>query len=152
MDKSLLFKILNNKPLRMLIGKYINASKKEVRRYRLTKAMAAVGLRIRSDSRLCAQYIDGTLGEEWTIDEIVQEMAKLRYYFKFCGLRSTIKKIKKERDDKINEKRDWNFMYGSRWSYEPRDHHYEFSDSDNDNDSDDSDDYYFKEDSDEMLE
>eukprot|EP01133_Synstelium_polycarpum_P016939 gene16939-20151_t len=52
-------------------------TKSSKRREELEEAMAKVGLTIRYDSELCSKYINNTLRDDWDLDSVVKEMARI---------------------------------------------------------------------------
>lgn len=56
----------------------------ERRKAELQEALAKMGCELRSDSSLCAGYIDGTLRDHWTLEQIAREMARCKYLYEFC--------------------------------------------------------------------
>jgi len=41
-------------------------------------------------------YIDGSLGDEWSISDIVRRMSEMKYLFEYCDIRSVMKTIEEE--------------------------------------------------------
>ena len=59
-------------------------TKKEQRQVALTEGLNDAGLELRSDSRLCQQYIDGTL--DVSIPYIVEIMCEMKYLHEYCDM------------------------------------------------------------------
>lgn len=59
-------------------------TKREQREIALTEALQEEGLELRSDSRLCKQYIDGTL--DASIPHIVEIMCEMKYLHEYCDM------------------------------------------------------------------
>jgi ribosomal protein L13E len=55
------------------------------RKVKLIEALKKYGLELRSDSKLCQQYIDGV--NELSIDEIVERMCEMKYLFDYCNMK-----------------------------------------------------------------
>lgn len=53
------------------------------RRKELVSALSKYKLKLRSDSKLCQKYINGTLDKEWTVDEVVERMCEMHYLFNY---------------------------------------------------------------------
>jgi hypothetical protein len=77
--------------------KYIQnkSDKKQKRKYKLLDALQQYGLKLRSDSKLCQGYIDGTIKDK-SIDWIANRMCQIKYLYDYCNMRDEIEKAKKE--------------------------------------------------------
>ena len=62
----------------------------KARRWLIIEALELKGLKLRSDSRLCEMYIDGD--NDWTVKEIVDEMARMRYLYEYTNYQKTFSK------------------------------------------------------------
>jgi hypothetical protein len=60
---------------------------REPRKIELVAALEKNGLVLRYDSKLCLGYINGTIGNEWTIPKIVQRMCQVKYLFDYCNMK-----------------------------------------------------------------
>lgn len=55
----------------------------EQRKDELVDAMHEVGLHLRSDSRLAAGYVEGTLAPDWTLEKVVEQLMYCHYLYHF---------------------------------------------------------------------
>lgn len=53
------------------------------RRRVLDRELASKGLVYRDDSSLCKKFVDGTLVPEWSVDDVVNRMAQMKYLFEY---------------------------------------------------------------------
>jgi hypothetical protein len=68
-------------------------SLRQTRRKELKTALQNYGLKLRSDSRLCENYIyEG----DHDIDDVVERMCQMKYLFEYCNIRAKIKELKKK--------------------------------------------------------
>ena len=56
---------------------------KSKRKKELIKALEEKGLELRSDSKLCQMYIDGS---KWTLAQVVQRMCQMKYLYDYCDM------------------------------------------------------------------
>lgn len=64
------------------------------RKVLLVKKLGEAGLGLRSDSKLCGGYIDGTI--HTNVDVVVERMCQLHYFYNYCDHKKYFKKAKKE--------------------------------------------------------
>lgn len=67
----------------VLVTKNMEMKDREERRIKLQNELQAVGLELRADSRLCAEYIEGTLDDMEYIIEVMKEMDYLHKHTKY---------------------------------------------------------------------
>jgi hypothetical protein len=91
------------KSAKMKAGK---AKKRQGREDELVAALTDAGLNLRSDSKLCHGYIDGTLTDVWTVPQIVKRMCQVKYLFEYCNIDSFLNDLRKEY-------REWGEYYNS---------------------------------------
>lgn len=72
------------------------------RKEKLIKALSKYGLKLRNDSRLCTNYMNGEL-TNWTLDEVVERMCQMKYLFDYCDIEDYIEKARSEYYDEIND-------------------------------------------------
>lgn len=88
------------------------------RRKDLTRELSKLGCGpIRSDSRLCAGFVDGSVrakpnGQQWTAKRVARRMAEMKYIHEYCEafreeVDETQKKVNKLHDEKLNEVELW---------------------------------------------
>lgn len=53
----------------------------DARRSKLTEAMNSVNLQIRPDSNLCRSFVDGELGDEWSVQKVAHESALMHWLY-----------------------------------------------------------------------
>lgn len=59
--------------------------KREIRRLSLIDALKLYKLKLRSDSKLCMQYIDNKL-VDWSLDQVVRRMCEMKYLYDYCDM------------------------------------------------------------------
>ena len=88
-------------PVSALITSYVIEKKdiveQKIREFDLRQALAERGLKLRSDSTLCAMYIDGD-GEK-TIDEIVSIMENMAFLYKHTNYQNILSKLYRNSHD-----------------------------------------------------
>ena len=55
----------------------------KTRRGELITALQNIGLRLRHDSSLCHAYISGSLGDDWSLESVVEECAIMHWLFTY---------------------------------------------------------------------
>jgi len=83
-------------------GKRVINSKEKItdtRKKLLETKMAEKRLEIRSDSKLCAGFINGTIKED--VDDVVERMCQVKYLFDYCHMDDCFEIAKKEQRDEI---------------------------------------------------
>lgn len=87
----------------------------EKRRNELKEAMSKKKLKIRSDSRLCDNYINGTLNKEWTLDDVVDMCCEMHWLYNYTNYK---KRLDKELSEEINFYKEWGERYHFPTVYE----------------------------------
>lgn len=91
--------------LRMTLDQKIEKSRRRAdkknkprikRRQLLSDALKEKGLQIRSDSKLCDGFIDGTLGSKWTLKNVVEMCCEMKWLFEHTS-------YKEELDQEVQE-------------------------------------------------
>jgi len=67
----------------------------------LVHALKEYKLKLRSDSKLCNGYIDGTI-KDWTIDEIVRRMCEMKYLYDYCDMDDAFQTAKDDQNEELN--------------------------------------------------
>src|SRR5207247_2327604 len=76
----------------------------EHRRKELITVLAKLKIKIRDDSKLCSNYINGKMNEYWTLDRVVHRMCEMKYLFDYCHMRDFLREASEYRyDDNDNE-------------------------------------------------
>ncbi len=88
--------------------------KQKERRDMLISALDKVGLKIRSDSRLCSGYINGTI-KDWTLEDIVERMCQMKYLFDYCDMSTYLSST-------IHETREYRGYYDKEEVFEMAEH------------------------------
>lgn len=73
-------------------------SNKTSRESKLVEELKKYGLKLRSDSKLCKGYIDGTI-KDWSIKEIVNRMCEMRYLYDYCDMDGHMQKAYEDQQD-----------------------------------------------------
>jgi hypothetical protein len=95
-----------NRKKRSIVRLNTKELKRKKRKQKLTEALKEYKLKIRADSSLCEQYINGTL-KGWNLDKIVKRLCQMHYLFNYCNIQKYINIVK---EDRQQEKR-WNGYY-----------------------------------------
>lgn len=66
-------------------------NRQSIRRKKLFKALKKAGLELRSDSKLCQGYIDGTI-KDWTIKQIVERMCQMKFLYEYAKMDKYLEK------------------------------------------------------------
>lgn len=69
------------------------------RRSDLVYKLSEVGLKIRSDSRLCDNYINGTLSKDWKLEDVVEMCCLMNWLYNYTDYK---KKLKEKLDDELS--------------------------------------------------
>jgi hypothetical protein len=70
------------------------------RKQELVAELAKYKLVIRSDSKLCSGYIDGTI-KDWTIEEIANRMCEMKYLFDYCNMDACMTEAYEEQQEEF---------------------------------------------------
>lgn len=68
----------------------------------LTNALKKVKLTIRKDSKLCKQYIEGTLNNGMDIDDVVQRMCEMKFLYDYCDMNKCLIRAEKSNDKEFD--------------------------------------------------
>jgi hypothetical protein len=63
------------------------------RRSQLSSELKKVHVELRSDSKLCNGYIDGSL-DNWTISQIIKRMCEMKFLYEYCDMNAAYEKAK----------------------------------------------------------
>ncbi len=79
-----------------------NAMKRRLnRKKKLIKELELYGLELRSDSKLCKSYIDGT-AKEWTLEEIITRMCEMKFLYEYCKMDKCYKEAERRQCEELN--------------------------------------------------
>lgn len=74
---------------------YIEPTEEEkTRKDVLINELAKYKLVLRSDSKLCESYINGSIHERWTLDTIAYRMCQMRYLYDYCDMNQAFRQAK----------------------------------------------------------
>jgi hypothetical protein len=76
-------------------------ARKQNRKEILIKALNEHGLTLRSDSKLCQEFIDGNIKQN-RLDWVVERMCQMKFLFEYFDMKKEIEKAKEEQDDEFN--------------------------------------------------
>jgi hypothetical protein len=74
-------------PIEFLRNRVILELNRKFKRRALLKNLKMYNLKLRSDSKLCQKYINGTLEEPMTTEKVCQKMCEMKYLFDYCSMR-----------------------------------------------------------------
>jgi len=80
-------------------NKKMKASEK--RKHNLIITLRKHGLALRSDSKLCEGYIDGSI-KDYTLDEIADRMCEMKYLYEYCDFDSAYQKAYEDQQEEYN--------------------------------------------------
>ena len=75
--------------------------KTQSNREKLINALSDHGLELRTDSKLCQQYIDGEL-TEWTLEAVVQRMCQMKYLYDYCDMDQAYQEAREKQIEELN--------------------------------------------------
>ena len=79
---------------------YQKEIKKEKRKIQLIEILKKHGLTLRSDSKLCKGYLDGSIKEtKSNLNWIVERMCQMKFLFEYCNMKHEIEKAKEEQSE-----------------------------------------------------
>ena len=65
-----------------------------------------IGLKLRTDSRLCKSYIEGYLGEDWTVERIAHECALVNWLYNYTPYQGMLRHATAYHSPAFKNKRD----------------------------------------------
>ena len=83
------------------------ATRREVRTAELKAALEMEGLELRSDSKLCQNYVDNKLHESWTIKAVVAMCAEMRWLHNHTNYPQLLKEAVHDMAEQIAEYEGW---------------------------------------------
>lgn len=73
----------------------------ESRKNKLVAALKECKLELRTDSKLCKGYINGTI-TDWTVPQIVYRMCKMKYLYDYCNMDYYLEKAHANQQEEYN--------------------------------------------------
>ncbi len=67
----------------------------------LENALKKYKLDMRSDSKLCSGFIDGSI-KDWTVDQVVHRMCQMKYLFDYCDMDDCFEEAKTRRQEEYD--------------------------------------------------
>jgi hypothetical protein len=83
-------------------------NKKTIRRSELSNELQKVGLKIRNDSKLCENYIDGSLSNEWSLKKVVDMCCEMHWLYNYTNYK---KKLNRSLNNEIEICKSWDGRY-----------------------------------------
>jgi len=94
-NKKILKKSIRSTKMKESVACAIN-----LRKTNLIKKLKELGLTLRNDSKLCTEYINGTL-KDWTVEQIAHRMCQMKYLFDYCDMSQCLEQASKEQNDEL---------------------------------------------------
>jgi hypothetical protein len=73
--------------------------KKEARKNKLITELSKYKLRLRNDSMLCKQYIEGNC--EYSLKDVVQRMCEMKYLYEYCHMKESYSVAYEEQQEEL---------------------------------------------------